>query len=151
MILYFAGIFFFPVFYTGVPKIVNVLFFLCINRDDRLPGVQILMGGMVNKFKLFITVWAWYAGLLHFLVHMFAVAHFCQKLGYLFMACSYVVILFDDIPDFTELRVDTTSAVPWKSSICAAINFSMTSVMFVGQVSVIGSVQLLLFGFCCPK
>ena len=51
--------------------------FFCVNRDDRLSILQILMSSMVNKFKLFITVRAWYAGLLHFLIHLFAVAHIC--------------------------------------------------------------------------
>ena len=75
MIQHFAGIFHFPILRPGIFKIANALFFLCVNRDNRFPILQILMGSMVDKFKLFIAVRAWYANLLHFLVHLFAVAH----------------------------------------------------------------------------
>ena len=61
---------------TSIFETANVFFF-CVNRDDRLSILQILMSSMVNKFKLFITVRAWYADLLHFLIHLFAVAHIC--------------------------------------------------------------------------
>ncbi len=56
MVQHFAGIFYFPVLCTNIFETANVFFFLCVNRDDWLSILQILMSSMVNKFKLFITV-----------------------------------------------------------------------------------------------